>query len=317
MRAALLLIVLVVGWYVLGRATASSRAIRQTELNNNATASDWDGQSLRVVSYNIAHGRGLSPSNWAGDRSDPLNAIADLLIELNADIVILNEVDFDSSWSGRKNQAQLIAERAGYPWVAEQTNYDLSLPLFRLRFGNAILSRFPITDAQLIAYPAVNRIEALGFGQKQGLACTVELHTNQSVRIVAVHFDTRDADVRIDSAEAIRQLLLSPGPSLIVAGDFNDAPPESDQTASSLSVLQSAQGMRGIESLSDSPSSPGGSFPSPQPTRLIDHLIAQSPWTLTHFEVIPSQLSDHRPIVADLVLSESNIDAEPLGTASP
>jgi len=304
-RVALLLIVFVMGWYLIGRATAGSRAIVQSGEDTPTPTQAWDGENLRVVAYNIAHGRGLSESNWAGDRNGRLAEIADLLIELDADIVVLNEVDFDSSWSGRKNQARLIADRAGYLWVTEQTNYDLSLPLFRLRFGNAILSRFPIVDSQRFDYPAVWWAESVGFGQKHGLWCQVELSPEQSVRVVAVHLDTRDAQVRIDSAEAIRQLALSPGPPIIVAGDFNSVPAGAGHPPSAIDIVRSTQGMEQTQSYFDSAIPLAGSFPSNQPTRLIDHIAAQLPWHLTSFEVVSSPLSDHCPVACNLLLAGS------------
>jgi len=74
--------------------------------------------------------------------------------------VVLNEADFDATWSGGINQAQWIAKHAGYPYHVEQRNYDVSLPFFKPRFGNAILSRWPILDAEQIELPAVSKWES-------------------------------------------------------------------------------------------------------------------------------------------------------------
>ena len=44
----------------------------------------------------------------------------------------------------------------------------------------------------------------------------------------------------------------------------------------------------------------GGSFPAPQPNRLIDYILADTRLPMTRLQVIDSTLSDHRPLVADL-----------------
>ena len=80
------------------------------------------GRPLRVACYNIAHGRGVPFDNWNGEskevRLQRLLDIATQIREIDADIVALNEVDFDSSWSHGENQAEFLARNAGYPyWV--------------------------------------------------------------------------------------------------------------------------------------------------------------------------------------------------------
>jgi len=53
------------------------------------------------------------------------------------------------------NQAAWTADRAGYPHYATQRNYDVSLPFFKMRFGNAVLSRWPIDRVQQVKLPHV------------------------------------------------------------------------------------------------------------------------------------------------------------------
>lgn len=145
-------VVFVLGWYAVARITAPGRAVRVYHAAVADAPAPASGRPLKILAYNIAHGRGLADTNWAGDREARPGQIAELLKAQDADVVVLNEVDLDSSWSGRTNQGEFIANAAGYPWRAQQVNYDLSLPGFRLCFGNVILSRFPILDAHRIRY---------------------------------------------------------------------------------------------------------------------------------------------------------------------
>lgn len=301
-RAVLFVLVFIVGWYALGRVTDGLRRVRVVEhATAQATAPPVlaEGESLTVAAYNIAHARGLAGTNWAGERDARLTDIADLVASWDADVVVLNEVDLDATWSGRVNQARVLAERAGYTYRAEQSNYDLWLPGFRIRFGNAVLSRFPIVNTQPIDYPAVSGWESAAFGRKRGLVCTLDLGTGRRVRVVAVHWDTRDAAVRAGSAEAIAALAGDGGPPIIAAGDFNSS--LLDDSASSAEVARLTDPGT-LAWTDDTPADPApASFPSASPTRLIDYILGQPPLRVTGFWVVDSRLSDHRPVVAEVV----------------
>ncbi|XAM00658.1 endonuclease/exonuclease/phosphatase family protein [Phycisphaeraceae bacterium D3-23] len=308
-RGLLLVVVFVAGWYVIARATDAGRRVRLVETSasmpGSSAAPVWEeDEALTVAAYNIAHARGLAVTNWAGDRNDRLTEIAALIASWDADIVVLNEVDLDASWSGRVNQARVIAERAGFVYRVEQANYDLSLPGFRLRFGNAVLSRHPIVDAHPIDYPAVSGLESLAFGQKRGVVCTVDVGGGRRVRVVAVHWDSRDAAVRAGSADVLTHLAADGGPPIIAAGDFNaplvtalglTRPPE--ESAAERLVTQTD--LAWIVPTAHEPVP--DSFPSAAPAKLIDYILAQPPLRVARFEVVDSQLSDHRPVLAELL----------------
>lgn len=257
------------------------------------------GEPLVVAAYNIAHARGLADTNWAGSRDTRLQDIAALIASWDADVVVLNEVDLDATWSGRTSQARVLAERAGYAYRAEQCNYDLWLPGFRIRFGNAVLSRFPIVHAQPVDYPAVSGWESVAFGRKRGLVCTLDLGTGRRVRIVAVHWDTRDPAVRAGSAEALATLAGDGGPPIIAAGDFNSS--LLDDSASSAEVARLTEPGTFTWTANTPPGPAPASFPSTSPTRLIDYILAQPALAVTGFRVVDSRLSDHRPVIAEVV----------------
>ncbi len=296
----MLAVVFVVGWYAIARATDGTRQVRVVQDSNRPAAPPAfaPGEPLTVAAYNIAHARGLADTNWAGDRDARLRELAALIASWDADVVVLNEVDLDATWSGRTNQARVLAERAGYAYRAEQCNYDLWLPGFRIRFGNAVLSRYPIGSARAIDYPAVRGWESAAFGRKRGLVCTLDLGAGRQVRVVAVHWDTRDAAVRAGSAAALAELARDGGPPLIAAGDFNSS--LLDDSASSTDVAGLVETGLFVWA-GDTPDGPApASFPSDTPTRLIDYILAQPPLTLSRFRVVASRLSDHRPVVAEV-----------------
>ncbi|MCP4376056.1 MAG: hypothetical protein GY794_07780, partial [bacterium] len=120
----LLALMICLVWFIVNRVVSPLMAVRtETIVTAQTDATSFTGR-LRVVTYNIAHGRGTSDTNWQLDARDAqinrLREIANLLKEQKADIVVLNEVDFDSVWSGGMNQGRYIAENAGFPFLVEQ-----------------------------------------------------------------------------------------------------------------------------------------------------------------------------------------------------
>lgn len=102
--AVAVVLVVLLGPYVWSRNLSSSV---QIQVFGSGEAQAAPTGMLRVACYNIAHGRGLAESNWDGGdaatRIGRLDDIAALLVKLDADVVVLNEVDFDASWSNHVN----------------------------------------------------------------------------------------------------------------------------------------------------------------------------------------------------------------------
>lgn len=306
---------LIIIWYGVGRASSPGRAVRLIDTgaaNNHVSPRQSDSVGLvRVVAYNIAHGRGTGNSNWSDPeaRDDRLHDIGALLRKLNADIVVLNEVDFSSIWSGHENQAALIAQEAGYRYRVELTNIDVSTPFAALRFGNAVLSRHPIREAELIELPGFAAWETILGGKKNAVACEVELPDGSRLCVVGAHYDTRgDEAIRIASARAVIESVKDKGVVTVLAGDLNSTP----------SALPGARvgvdGRSGVDILVEdggfgrttSDNETDGAeptFPSWGPDRAIDWVLVSEAGSLKQIEVYDSDLSDHLPVVADIDIS--------------
>jgi endonuclease/exonuclease/phosphatase family metal-dependent hydrolase len=94
--------------------------------------------TVRVLVYNIHAGK-----DAAGSPRVP--ELANLVGQTGADIVLLQEVDVGTRRSGGVDQPAELARRTGYVSAFGRTiDYDGG------RFGNAVLSRWPILDARMI-----------------------------------------------------------------------------------------------------------------------------------------------------------------------
>ena len=119
---------------------------------------------VKVVTWNIRFGAGRLPwiidscgENALADYDSVeiiMQKIADTLNVMDADIVLLQEVDIESKRSGFIDQVQFILNNTNlnfgsYASVME-VDFVFSDGLGRINTGNAILSKYEITDAERI-----------------------------------------------------------------------------------------------------------------------------------------------------------------------
>ena len=184
-RAALIVLAIVLLPYLYYRTTSSWRQLILTEIpsvsdvaaveSSTPDSVEEDQASIRVAAWNIAHGRGSGDSNWkeGGDeKRGRVKQIAAMIKTFDADVVVLNEVDFSATWSGGFDQADLIAREAGYSVYLKQTNLDFGFLVGRWYFGNAILSRLPISEPEVVNLTPLAQWESWLVGHKRSLGCT-------------------------------------------------------------------------------------------------------------------------------------------------
>ena len=298
------LLLLVVGPYVYSRAVSPWVAVKVFE--GKGEKAEANEGKFRVGTWNIAHGRGLSESNWTGEtreqRLQRLDQIAVELRQANLDVVVLNEVDFNSSWSLGINQAEYLAEKAGFAYRAEQRNMDFAVGWYRWCFGNAVLSRRPIKDVRRVQMPTLVWWEPWLVGQKQALLCSVEVENWKQVQLLGVHLEHRDEQVRVASAQMILELPQA-AEGLLCLGDFNSSPvgfPLAELNVggdTALGNLLNSGRFCGQPITKPQPSD--FTFPADRPDRVIDWILSPNQWTLTAQTVGSVQLSDHRPVWAE------------------
>lgn len=307
-RLLLVVAVAVLVPYVFSRIMAPSRRIAVFPDSDVAMLWTAGKETIRVACYNIAHGRGVAESNWSGStakgRMDRLNAIGQLLKEIDADVVVLNEVDFDSSWSHSVNQAEFLAKVAGYPFRVEERNIDFRVLWWKWRFGNAVLSRFPIEQARVIELPDYATWETVLAGKKRAVQCEVA-YNGAMINVIGAHLCHRSEDFRVDSVITILKNVGSSDVPTIIAGDMNSSPPKFPQhvaTAGNRNAIEQFDlSQRFQRSPSDAPPSASSlTFPSTDPRIVIDWIFVPVIAEYEGYRVIRSLLSDHLPVVAEV-----------------
>lgn len=229
--------------------------------------------TLRVMAYNIHHGRGM-------DGKVDLNRLADVILASKADLVALQEVDNKAKRSGNVDQAAKLARMTGMHSI-----FGKQIDLQGGEYGQAILSRFPLSEAkvhQLIGKPE----------WEQRIALSVEVsHPKQKLTFVSTHLNHMNEENRIEQVEQLNELAEGWQHPAILAGDFNALP-----TSEPIQIL----GKKWVNATNGPDLF---TFPADRPGRQLDYVFFAGPdaFEVLQSEVIPEAIaSDHRPIVVDL-----------------
>jgi endonuclease/exonuclease/phosphatase family metal-dependent hydrolase len=242
-------------------------------------------RSLRVATYNIAAGHG------------DLDAITEAMAALHADVIALQEVDVH--WSERsawEDQSSRLGARLGMTvrFAPIYTVEPRAPGLPSRQFGVALLSRHPIvafTNRPLTRWstlePASPPKPLPGL-----LDATVHAH-GLDLRILNTHLDYRvDPAVRTQQVAELMAALETSSQPTVLLGDLN-APPDAPELAPLFTRLTDVWGAC---------TTCGFSYPADVPARRIDHVFVSPNVRVRRAWVAATRASDHRPVVADLVL---------------
>jgi endonuclease/exonuclease/phosphatase family metal-dependent hydrolase len=253
---------------------------------------------LSLLTFNIAHGRGLSPIQGlttARMIRNNLLKISKLLQRLGPDVVALQEIDECSRWAGNFDHLDYLRLHAGYPYAVFGIN-NRRKGLLNLCYGNAFLSKHPIVEAETIVFGQSK------VGEKGFLFVEIDVG-GQRVPFVNLHLHYRSKEHRFVQTDRLlawlrdkqkeRRATWAVPP--IVCGDLNNPGHGSDATASLLSHLSD---------YGDYILHPkvGRTFPSPLPSRLLDFVFLPHGCTEVKSHVVRSFLSDHRPVMVEFAI---------------
>jgi endonuclease/exonuclease/phosphatase family metal-dependent hydrolase len=242
---------------------------------------------LRVATYNIHAGAGQ-------DQVFDLDRTAAALRDLDADVIGLQEVDVH--WGARSDfvdEARALAGKLDMRvFFAPIYDLDPATPGGeRRQYGVAVLSRHPVLDAEnheitRLSTQTSDPVPVL----TPGFAEVVVNVRGARVHVYSTHLDYRsDPSVReAQVADMLDVLAADRGPKVLV-GDFNAEP-----TAPELAPLWTK--------LRDAAPGGGGTYPALDRVERIDLVTVSPGVTVSGARTVASTASDHRPVVADLLL---------------
>jgi len=231
---------------------------------------------LRVLCYNIQHGRGM-------DNVVNLERTANAIKAWNPDLVAVQEVDKDTQRTNA-DQPKLLAEMLKMHYV-----FGKAIDYRGGEYGLVVLSRFPILEHQMVLLPPDVQPEQRGV-----LIAKIGIPDAQGkvIRFASTHLSVAAQSERDVQAAKIDTLLSEGIEPTIVAGDFNARP---DNNAV----------VRFLSNWKDAADPALGKNVTPDRPRRIDYIFFRSK---DPFEVIESRTildemtSDHMPIFSILSL---------------
>lgn len=164
---------------------------------------------IKVMTYNVHHCNPPGKPNAIN-----VDAIAAVIKKEKADIVAVQEVDVNTIRSGKINQAEQLAAKAGYPsfYFAKAMDYDGG------QYGVLILSKYSLSDTKTHLLPT----GALQKGEPRVLAtATVTLPGGKLYRFGCTHLEAYNKASRVLQAKEICRIAGETALPFIIAGDLN------------------------------------------------------------------------------------------------
>lgn len=243
--------------------------------------------AIQVVSYNIHAGKDASGQ-------PNIERVAAILDSLDADIVLLEEVDRGTERSGQVDQLRELERLTGLYGA-----FGKSLNVQGGDYGVATLSRWPIDSAEVVPLrtdPPADRGSAV-YEPRVALHLVLSAHAGR-LHVIGTHLDAEGISTfrnqeAWDLLEHVRTR-IPPDAPLIIGGDFNSIP------ASGV-VAEFSQ--RFLDTWRECGDGEGHTYPADGAARRIDYIFVRG-FRCMDAKVLETLASDHRPLVVTLQPTE-------------
>ena len=231
---------------------------------------------MRIISFNTQHC--LDYQNQVID----FQLFADTIVSLNADVVGLNEMRGSGIHPEYTDQTKELSNRSGmaHYFFAKAIDVDGVNP-----YGNAMLSRFPIANAEaiLIPDPDPKRYDPGRYETR----CLLKAVLENGLTLLICHFGLNP-----DEQESAVQTILAhiKDEKCILMGDFNVTPDSGILTPIYQRMKDTAIYF----------TEPKLSFPSDKPIKKIDYIFVSPDLEVTAADIPALVVSDHRPYIIDI-----------------
>lgn len=161
---------------------------------------------LKIVTFNVAHGKGL-------DGKVDIDRQAELINLYKPDIVFLQEIDMYTKRAGEKNQIREFSKKVYLPYCSMETNITLEDGYY----GDGIISRFPIAFSTNYLMPLTDLNH-----EQRGILCNRISLGTAKINLFSVHLSTYE-DERILAAKELERIIskIDKDEIIIMGGDFN------------------------------------------------------------------------------------------------
>lgn len=245
------------------------------------------GDTLRVLVYNIHAGKDAKGV-------DNLHGVIALIRESGADLVLLQEVDQGTRRSGIVDQPAVLAVGTGFHVAfGSALDYDAG------KYGVATLSRWPIAFDTLYRLPVdPPQTRAGGSREPRGLLRADVMTPYGAIAVFNTHIDASREDTWRQQEARVIVATISPvrqsRPLVLLGGDMNSTP------ESAVQQIVREPGFR--DAFAECGQGEGLTYPADSAVKRIDYLYLSGTMRCVRAEVPVTLVSDHRPLIVDVVL---------------
>ena len=272
------------------RLAGKRHAPRKGAATQRPVAPVQDGDSLRLMSLNIAHAR--RKAQHQGLLRDTtirrnLKLIAGVIERERPQIVALQEADGPSFWSGGFDHVAALAGLAGFPHAFRGEHNRELLARLDLSYGTALLSQLPLAATHSQAF-LDNWRDTKGF-----VTATVapDALDGEPVDVVSIHLDFLADRVRRRQVEQLVERFRGHDGHLVVMGDFNCAWSERRR---SLDLLLHELRLRPCRE------SAAATYPAWRPLVRLDWILVSEGLEFSAYDTLDDHVSDHLGVVAEV-----------------
>ena len=215
------------------------------EYTSKMLVSPPNKDTLTVVTWNIRFGIGRA--NWFGDScgelvifddekiKNGLELLALKIAEIDADILLLQEVDIDSKRSSYIDQVQWLLDHTSMNYGVYASMWEVQFVpsdgLGRVNSGNAILSKWPLSEAERIQLSLRGDQDALtkAFYVRRNVLKAVVNYPGNPFWAVGIHasaFSNDDTKQKqfLEFKDVLDEINAK-GELFVAGGDLNELPP--------------------------------------------------------------------------------------------
>jgi len=232
---------------------------------------------LRVMTYNIHMGFDM-------DGHLGLEAIAQEIEAEQPDIIGLQEISRGWVVNGSVDNLVWLSRRLDMPYIFH--------PVTDPSFGNAVLSRYPITDYEFIPLPPDDLPLVRGL-----IRAEIDVGMDEPLNFFVTHYHHREAesDIRVTQSEAAIAALPTDG-MVVFMGDLNAKPGTPEM------VLLEEFGL--AEVIESAGITPGYTSSSIDPMQRIDYIWLSSDLQAKDVSITTEPASDHLGVAATVEINE-------------
>jgi len=314
-------VVLLAGFFIQGCDPLVTTFPPETSANLyqavNQTTPPAEAPVLTVMTWNIRFGAARIP--WFGDScgdrvlltraevEQNLQGLADVINSLRPDILLMQEVDVDSKRSAYIDELQWLLDHTDLNYGAYASMWESQFVpsdgLGRVNTGNAVLSRWKITDTERIRLPLRGDQDALTryfYLRRNILKVRVAVPNTDAFYVLDVHttaFATDDTKQQhLQRFKEAIDTVAATGAPFVAGGDLNTLPSGSDST--NTATRNAAPEIRPdpVPTAAITPAKPPGS------RRCTKHTILPCPWTITSWRTASISPRDSRSLIRSWII---------------